>query len=278
MKRMSFKLAAAVLACLSVGAASASAQSAPELSLTRFDCGKTTTVADVSRFSDVAAFKGLSIQLTFSCYLVKHGNDYLVWDTGNPPASGSAAAPTAPSSSLVDQLAQLHLTPQQITFVGISHYHGDHVGQVASFPQATLLIGKGDWDVLNDPKPSTGVNPANFAHWISGGGKVEPLIGDKDVFGDGSVIMLSTPGHTPGHHSLLVKLKDKGNVLITGDLAHFRENYAGNGVPTFNTSRAETLASLDRFKQLATNLQATVIIQHDARDIDKLPAFPASAK
>jgi hypothetical protein len=69
-----------------------------------------------------------------------------------------------------------------------------------------------------------------------------------------------------------------GNVLITGDLAHFRENYAGNGVPTFNTSRAETLASLDRFKQLAANLHAAVIIQHDARDIGKLPVFPASAK
>jgi N-acyl homoserine lactone hydrolase len=277
MNRMDRKLAAALLASLAVSAASASAQTPAELSLTRFDCGKTNTLNDVSRFSDVMAFKGLNIQLTFSCYLVKHGNEYLVWDTGNPAATGSPA-PNAPKTSLVEQLAQLHLNPSQITFVGISHYHGDHVGQVASFPQATLLIGKGDWEVLNQPAPGPGVSSANFAHWISGGGKVEPLQGDKDVFGDGSVIMLTTPGHTPGHHSLLVKLKDKGNVLITGDLAHFRENYDSSGVPTFNTSRAETLASLDRFKQLATNLNATVIIQHDARDIDKLPAFPASAK
>jgi glyoxylase-like metal-dependent hydrolase (beta-lactamase superfamily II) len=277
MKRMGLNFGAAVFASLLIGA-SASAQNAPEVTLTRFDCGKTTTLTDVSRFSDVSAFKGLNIQLTFSCYLVKHGNDYLVWDTGNPAATGGTPAPTAPQSSLVEQLAQLHLNPSQITFVGISHYHGDHVGQVASFPQATLLIGKGDWDALNETKPNPGVNPANFAHWITGGGKVEPLPGDKDVFGDGSVIMLNMPGHTPGHHSLLVKLKDKGNVLITGDLAHFRENYDSNGVPTFNTSRAETLASLDRFKQLAKNLNATVIIQHDARDIEKLPVFPASAK
>ena len=75
-----------------------------------------------------------------------------------------------------------------------------------------------------------------------------------------------------------MKLKEKGNVLLTGDLAHFRENYDGNGVPTFNTNRADTLASLDRFKQIAKNLSATVIIQHDPRDIDKLPAFPAAAK
>jgi N-acyl homoserine lactone hydrolase len=284
MKRLESTLAAAAFATLSLAATTASAQGAAaaapaaDLSLTRLDCGKTTTLNDVSRFSDVAAFKGLDVQLTFSCYLVKHGNDYLVWDTGNPAATGPTPAPTAPKTSLVEQLAQLHLNPSQITFVGISHYHGDHVGQVASFPQATLLIGKGDWEVVNDPKPNPAVNVANFAHWTSGGGKVEPLPGDKDVFGDGSVIMLNTPGHTPGHHSLLVKLKDKGNVLITGDLAHFHENYDSNGVPTFNTSRAETLASLDRFKQLAKNLNATVIIQHDARDIEKLPVFPASAK
>jgi N-acyl homoserine lactone hydrolase len=284
MKRFELTLGAAVLAAVSLAATSASAQGATavatgsELSLTRLDCGKTTTLNDVSRFSDVMAFKGLNIQLTFSCYLVKHGNDYLVWDTGNPAATGASPAPTAPKTSLVEQLAQLHLNPSQITFVGISHYHGDHVGQVASFPEATLLIGKGDWEVLNDAKPNPGVNVANFSHWISGGGKVEPLSGDKDLFGDGSVILMNTPGHTPGHHSLLVRLKDKGNVLITGDLAHFRENYDSNGVPTFNTSRAETLASLDRFKQLAKNLNATVIIQHDARDIDKLPVFPASAK
>jgi N-acyl homoserine lactone hydrolase len=149
---------------------------------------------------------------------------------------------------------------------------------VASFPGATLLIGKGDWDVLTDPKTNQMANPANFTHWISGGGKVEPVSGDKDVFGDGSVVMLNTPGHTPGHHSLMVMLKQKGTVMLTGDLTHFHENYDINGVPTWNFSRADTLASLDRFKKLGANMKATVIIQHDARDIDKLPAFPAAAK
>jgi glyoxylase-like metal-dependent hydrolase (beta-lactamase superfamily II) len=103
-------------------------------------------------------------------------------------------------------------------------------------------------------------------------------VGDKDVFGDGTVVMLNMPGHTPGHHSLLVRLKEMGNVLITGDVSHFRENYDGNGVPTFNTDRAASVASLDRFKKIATNLKATVIIQHDERDVGKLPAFPAAAK
>jgi len=67
-------------------------------------------------------------------------------------------------------------------------------------------------------------------------------------------------------------------VVITGDAAHFRENYDSDGVPAFNFDRAQTVASLERLKKIAANLKATVIIQHDARDVDKLPAFPAAAK
>lgn len=262
------------------GAAAADAPAA-EVTLARLDCGKTNDLNDqaLARFSDVSAFKGIKVPLTYSCYLIKHGSDYMIWDTGQPPAGGATPSPNAPKSTLVEQLAQLKLKPEQIKVVGISHYHGDHCGQVASFPDATLMIGKGDWEVLTNPTPNPAANPANFARWIGGGGgKVEPVSGDKDVFGDGSVVILNTPGHTPGHHSLVVHLKEKGVVMLTGDLAHFHENYDTNGVPTFNTERADTLASLDRFKKLAANLKATVIIQHDARDIGKLPAFPAAAR
>ena len=245
------------------------------VTLTRLSCGTNAAPTDVGlRFSDTYAFSGLMVQLTFSCYLIRHGDDYMIWDTGN--SVGTAA--TAPKTSLVDLLAQLKITPAQVKFVGISHYHGDHTGQVSAFPQSTLLIGKGDWDALNDAKSAAAASAPMFSNWISGGSKVEPLAGDKDVFGDGTVIMLNMPGHTPGHHSLLVKLKETGNVLITGDLSHFHENYDAGGVPTFNTDRAASLASIDRFKKLATNLRATVIIQHDARDVAKLPAFPAFAK
>jgi glyoxylase-like metal-dependent hydrolase (beta-lactamase superfamily II) len=184
----------------------------------------------------------------------------------------------APKVSLVDLLKQVNVTPEQISYVGISHYHGDHIGQVGSFPKATLLIGKGDWDVVTSPKPPEGVNFTSFGSWTKGESKVEPVALDKDVFGDGSVMMLYTPGHTPGHHSLLVKLPQMGSVLISGDAMHFRENYDSDGVPSFNFDRAQTIASLERIKKIVANSKATVIIQHDARDIEKLPAFPASAK
>jgi glyoxylase-like metal-dependent hydrolase (beta-lactamase superfamily II) len=257
-------------------AAPVSAQTAPEVTLTRLaDCGTSVAPTEVNlRFSDTYAYGDLRVQFVFSCYLIKHGDQYMMWDTGH---SMTAPGGVAPKVSVVSQLAQLGLKPEQINFVGISHYHADHTGQVASFPQATLLIGSGDWNAISAPKPAAGVNAPPFAHWISGGGKVEPLPNDKDVFGDGSVVILNTPGHTPGHHSLLVKLNNR-SFLITGDLVHFHENYNTNGVPWFNTSRADTLASIDRFKKLAANFKATVIIQHDARDIGKLPAFPAAAK
>jgi N-acyl homoserine lactone hydrolase len=250
------------------------AASAPEVTLTRLDCGTAGPPADVGRFSDVYSHQGLVLQLTFSCYLIKHGDDYMVWDTGHSLSAGAVA----PKVSLVDQLARLQVKPEQIKFVGISHYHPDHTGQVGSFPATTLLIGKGDWDVLTSPKPPANAPTAPFAHFISGGGKVEPVPLDKDVFNDRTVVMLATPGHTPGHHSLMVNLREKGTVLISGDLMHFHENYDSDGVPPFNTSRSETLASLARLKKIAANTRATVIIQHDARDVGKLPAFPAAAR
>lgn len=268
---------AGAIACLA--AVPVFAQAPAEVSLARLECAGGAPPADIGRFSDTMAYEGKKLQFTASCYLIRHADHYMIWDTGFPVAA-AGATPAGPTVKvpLVEQLAQLKIKPEQINYVGISHYHPDHTGQATAFAQATLLIGQGDWDVLKGPTPPGTTNAAPLKHWLSGEGKSEPVAKDKDVFGDGSVIMLDMPGHTPGHHSLLVKLKDKGNVLLTGDQAHFRENYESNGVPTFNFNRADTLASFDRFKQIAKNLGATVIIQHDPRDIDKLPAFPAAAK
>ena len=243
-----------------------------EITLARLDCG--TGFNDQRRFSDTFAYSEPRVPFTYSCYVIKHGDEYMVWDTGYQPGSN----PSAPKVSLLDQLAQLTIKPEQVKYVGISHFHADHTGQLASLPGATLLIGEREWSALTAPKPMTGANVAGFTPWISGGAKVEPQAADKDVFGDGSVVILRTPGHTPGHQALLVRLKDKGAVILSGDAAHFHENYESNGVPGFNYDRAETLASLERLKQIQKNLKATVIIQHDPRDIDKLPAFPAVAR
>ena len=265
----------AAAACASALGAPQAATQTPETSLTRLDCGTPQAPTPVNqRFSDTFSYGDLKLQFVFSCYLIKHGDDYLLWDTGHAMTMPNAA----PKTSIIDQLAQINVKPEQIKYVGVSHFHADHTGQVSSFPKAMLLIGKGDWDAITAPTPAAGVNFKPFENWIKCEGKVEALPNDKDVFGDGSVIILNTPGHTPGHHSLLVKLPQMGPVILSGDLMHFRENYETNGVPWFNFDRSQTLASLDRVKKLAANMKATIIIQHDARDIEKLPAFPAAAK
>jgi glyoxylase-like metal-dependent hydrolase (beta-lactamase superfamily II) len=244
----------------------------PEVTLTRLDCGNGFN--DQRRFSDTFAYSEPKIPFTFSCYVIKHGDDYMVWDTGYLPGSN----PNAPKATLGDQLAQLKIKPEQVKYVGISHFHADHSGQLDTVPNATLLIGEREWAALTSPKPPTGANVAGFTHWMTGGGKVEPQAVDKDVFGDGTVVILRTPGHTPGHQSLLVRLKEKGPVILSGDAAHFHENYQNDGVPGFNYDRAETIASIERLKQIEKNLKATVIIQHDPRDVSKLPAFPNAAR
>jgi glyoxylase-like metal-dependent hydrolase (beta-lactamase superfamily II) len=273
LRAMAFLALSAVVGAL--GSVPTLAQGAPEVTLTRLEGGTPQAPTEVNlRFSDTYAYPGLKIQFVYSCYVIKHGDDYMVWDTGQATSAGAVA----PKVGLVELLAQLKVAPEQVKYIGISHYHGDHIGQANALPGATLLIGKGDWDVLASPNPPAGINPQLVSHWISGGGKVEPVPQDKDVFGDGSVIMLYTPGHTPGHHSLLVKLAQMGPVILSGDFVHFHENYETGGVPISNFDRAQTLASIDRVKKIAANLKATVIVQHDARDLDKLPAFPAAAR
>src|SRR6201992_1366220 len=252
----------------------ASAQAA-DVSIARMDCGTSAPPVTVNdRFSDTYAFPGLKLTFVFSCYLIKHGDEYMLWDTGHAMTMPNVA----PKVSLVDQLAKINVTPDMIKYVGISHYHADHTGQISSFPRATLCMGAKEGDAISAPKPAEGVNYKPFESWIKGDSKVEPQPIDKDVFGDGSVILLRTPGHTPGHQSILVKLAQMGPVIITGDAVHFHENYDSDGVPAFNYDRAQTVASIERIKKIAASLKGKVIIQHDARDVDMLPAFPAFAK
>ena len=255
----------------------------PELSLWRLDCGNFVIKDYNAFFSDTMAYPpGRSKEIVASCYLIKNGDRYLLWDTGVPAAMGGKPAENAAQrielkASIADQLKRIGVRPDQISMIGISHYHFDHIGQAANFPKAELVIGKGDLDALKVKPTPKGMEPELLKPWIGGGGKVTAVEKDADLFEDGRVIMLKTPGHTPGHNALLVRLRS-GNVLLTGDLYHFTEQVPIKGVPPFNTNRADTLASMDRFDKLARNLNAKVIIQHEPADIPKLPPFPQAAQ
>ena len=250
------------------------------LSLWRLDCGEFDFVDYNAFFSDTSEYRAGPKHLVGSCYLIRHADHYMLWDTGIPGAIVGHPLQTPQlratlSARIVDQLARIGVRPDQVSIVGISHYHFDHVGQASDFPRARLIMGAGDIAALRGDMPGLPREP--LQPWLQGGGQVTEARGDLDVFEDGSVVMLSLPGHTPGHHGLLVRLAS-GPVLLSGDTWHFTEQVARHGVPPFNTDRADSLASMDRLERLARNLRARLIIQHEPADVARLPAFPASAQ
>jgi len=277
-----FAAAFAAFATLAMAASTHAAGNAA-VKLWRLDCG-TIQVNDLSLFSDAFDYQGRKLTLTDSCYLIAHGRDYMLWDTGLPAkllkAPLSAGAPMAPTldRTLPDQLQAIGVKPAEIAIVGISHYHFDHLGQAAGFPLAKLMIGKADLDAMKTEPAPFGAEPDLVAPWLKGQSPLEPVSGDKDIYGDGSVIMLAMPGHTPGSYALLVRLARMGPVLLSGDVVHFEEQLATDNVPPFNTDRAQSLASMDRLKHIVKTLKAVLVVQHDAADIKKLPAFPQSAE
>ncbi|RIV86924.1 N-acyl homoserine lactonase family protein [Aurantiacibacter zhengii] len=275
MKKNFFSIAAGVIA--SSVPVSMNAAEPPVVEMWRLDCG-TIEIGNLDDYSDSFLYPGRSMEFTDSCYLIRNGERFILWDTGLPKAlegtkEESGTDRMSLNRSVIGQLAELGITPDQIDFVGISHYHYDHTGQAADFGSSTLLIDRRDWDVVNARQDLS----ASFTPWISGGSTVQTVTYDHDVFGDGSVIMLKTPGHTPGHRSLLVRLADRGPILLSGDAVHFRENWSRRGVPGFNTSRAESLASMDRIRDVADQLGATLVIQHEPEDIAKLALFPEAS-
>jgi N-acyl homoserine lactone hydrolase len=119
-----------------------------------------------------------------------------------------------------------------------------------------------DWAFSQEKKPFAPEHP------------VTKLDGDKDVFGDGSVVILSTPGHTPGHQSLLVHLPKTGWVVLSGDVAHFTSNWETRRVPTMNVDRAKTLASMQRVAGLVAERHAQLWLNHDKAQTDQLRHAP----
>lgn len=266
-----------------VVALTTSSATAAELELWRLDCGK-IEVRNLALFSDTYNYADQQRTLTDSCYLIRHDQEYMLWDTGLPKAlvgakvdPGSALQPSL-SKDIETQLAEVGLKAGDIAKVGISHNHFDHIGQAASFAGATLMIGAADFAQFKANPLPFAVDPGLIAPWLTGGSKVDLITGDRDVYGDGTVTILSTPGHTPGETSLLVRLNKTGPVLLSGDVVHFEEQFANRGVPPFNFDRAQTLASMDRLTGIAKQLHAKLIVQHDATDVALLPAFPKSAE
>ncbi len=230
------------------------------------NCGE-GTAGDISRWSP-GVNEGKSMDFVDSCYLIKHAQGWFLWDTGIPDAVATmpnGLAPADPKAvfwrrpkTLAAQLDQLGVKPADIKAMAISHTHPDHIGNVEMFPSTMLYVQKAEyeWPGANNQPRFNAEHP------------VTKLEGDHDVFGDGSVTILSTPGHTPGHQSLLVKLPNTGAIVLTGDAVHFRENWDNRRVPSLNTDKEQTAASMQKIADTLTKEKAQLWINHDKAQRD----------
>jgi glyoxylase-like metal-dependent hydrolase (beta-lactamase superfamily II) len=248
-----------------------------DLSLTRLDCGYAEFKEMDKFFSDrPGVYPPGPGRVANSCYLIRHGDEAMIWDTGFAAETKDKplvreVMTAGLTRTLAEQLQQLGVSPEDVDVVGISHMHGDHIGQAAQFANARLVIGRQDFELLGKEPDDT------LKAWRGSGKNVSLATGDVDIFGDGSVVALHMPGHTPDHLALLVNLAS-GPVLLSGDLYHSTISREKRSAPPFNTSKEQTLASMDKFEALAKERNANVVIQHEAGDIGKLPAFPQAAK
>ena len=253
--------------------------------LYRLDCGH--SLANDESVWTPGENVGRDIEFSSTCWLIKHGAEWLLWDTGVPETAHNDPKgwSTLPKlivyhldKMLTDQLAEIALKPGDIGRVAISHTHGDHIGNMALFPNATVLMQRAEYNWIHSPDGTNdNVNQLMaLARKLLGEPKhLELLDGDTDVFGDGSVMLLATPGHSPGHQSLLVHLRSSGFIILSGDVVHLRENFEKNIVPSLNTDKAASIASMARIRQLIATYHATLFINHDKRQTDQLKLLPA---
>jgi N-acyl homoserine lactone hydrolase len=253
--------------------------------LYRLDCGH--SLANDESVWTPGQNVGRSIEFSSTCWLIKRGGEWVLWDTGVPEATlndpkGWSTLPKLIvyhlDKTITGQLAEIGLKASDITYVALSHTHGDHIGNVSLFPDSTILIQRAEYTWINSPDGANdNVNQLKaLARKLMGTPKKLQLVdGDTDVFGDGSVTLISTPGHTPGSQSLLVHLKNAGFIILSGDVVHLKENFDKDVVPSLNTDKAASIASMDKVKRMIATYRAKLFINHDKAQSDTLKLLPA---
>ena len=230
---------------------------------------------------------GKSIEFSSTCWLIKRGNEWLLWDTGVPQSTlndpkGWSTLPKLIvyhlDKTISGQLAEIGLKTGDITYVVLSHTHGDHIGNVSLFPDSKIVMQRAEHSWIYSPDGTNdNVNQLKaLARKLMGKPKHLQLVdGDTDLFGDGSVTLISTPGHTPGSQSLMVHLKNSGFIILSGDVVHLEDNFERNIVPSLNTDKAASIASMAKVRQMMGTYHAKLFINHDKAQEDMLKLLPA---
>jgi N-acyl homoserine lactone hydrolase len=221
---------------------------------------------------------GTIVTVPIPFFLIQHPKGNLLYDTGLPKQLVSDSRsywgdmlvdilhPALKEEDYcVNHLAGMGIKPGDIKYVVQSHLHLDHTGGVMDFPDATVFVQRKEieWAYTADPTMKMIYNRGDFDHphikyrYIEGWNQ-NPF----DVFGDGSVRILFTPGHTPGHQSLLVDLPETGRVLLTGDACYTLQNLEEEVMPGVAWNLEETRKSIEMIRHLGTT-GVRIFIGHD---------------
>src|SRR5712671_5278825 len=266
-------LTAAVLMAFGFPPANAQQPQKPQppqsLRLYVVDCG-IITPANVDAYG-LKPGEMANTKMVTPCFLIAHPRGSLMWDTGEIPdgAFKDGVSPQTLRAFTVDrpllpQLAAIGYAPANITYIALSHYHGDHVANASLFAGSTWIVQKGDRDPILAPRAADSRVPDPIFFQGLANSKTVLLKGeDHDVFGDGTVVIKSTPGHTPGHQALFLKLANTGNILLSGDLCHYPEEITYKKVPLRDANREQTAKSRERIEEFVKQNHAALWIQHD---------------
>jgi glyoxylase-like metal-dependent hydrolase (beta-lactamase superfamily II) len=277
----------AILLLVVVGTVGARMQAPPDVRLYVLDGG--VLESDPERYNLTPA-EVQSTQLGVTAFLVMHPEGTLLWDTGAVPddawtptgepvarrifLSDGRLRPITVTRSITEQIASAGVLPDEITYLALSHSHWDHTANANRFTAATWLVPQAEYDLMLPATPPPVAQPSTFAALRSS--RTVVVDGRYDVFGDGTVLLLPTPGHTPGHQSLYVRLANTGGIVLSGDLYHYPEEYTLDRLPTAEVDLSLTEASRAQLDAFMDETGATLWIQHDriaSRDWRKSPAF-----
>lgn len=232
---------------------------------------------DVSQLNEGILEKG-KIELANPIFLIQHPKGWLLWDSGlsdemvNQKEGLEAwIFHLSMKKTIMSQFEEIGIHPKDIDYFAFSHIHNDHTGNANYFKTAKLIMQEQEYKIAFNPDKK----PFNYDDYKElETSEVIKLNGDYDLFGDGLIQFIATPGHTAGHQSLLLRLKESGSVIISGDIAYYEEHYQNKAIPTFNTNKEDSLTSIEKIKQLITKEKAQLWIQHDKEHFETLKLSP----
>nr|WUR10707.1 MzmL [Mesoflavibacter zeaxanthinifaciens] len=242
--------------------------------------GGTVQVNMLEIFSQDDAYKGQSKTFADAFYLIQHPDGNLLWDAGlsedligkEPFTTPEGAFTVSRKTGIEEQLKSIGLSTNDVKYIALSHTHFDHSGSASKLPNAIWIVQENEYNFVTSEEQKK-QSPDNF-NAIKNLKALKKINGNYDVFGDGRVVIVSTPGHTPGHQSLFVDLEQEGPLMLTGDMYHMEESRENSRVPIFNHDVDQTLASMEVFETFAKEKGARVIIQHSTKDYNSLNPAP----